>query len=126
MHEFAHVIDNHSGLMASDLNPYYDADHHPIDGGDSWTRTSAGFLCSDSSKCMEHRPSMGYSDPACQADPQTSGCAKQEQWADLLMNWVLDGTGDPNHGFANNASGDARRKFMIQQLDWLFEKRFLP
>ena len=128
VHEFGHVLDNHAGGHAHDLDPYYDSEGNAIDGGDSWTRGSEGFLCVNNSSCMEHRPGMGYGDdPNCQgAGAQSSGCAKIEQWADLYMNWVLDGTGDPFHGFAANAAGDARRKFMIQQFNWLFQKRYLP
>lgn len=77
---------------------------------------------------MEHRPGLGYGDdPNCQgAGVQSSGCAKIEQWADLYMNWVLDGTGDPNHGFSTDAYGDARRKYMLQQFNWLFTNGYLP
>jgi hypothetical protein len=50
---------------------------------------------------------------------QTSGKAKSEQWADLYMNWVLDKTGDDDHGFSDDIYGNARRKYMNQQLDWL-------
>lgn len=127
LHEMAHVLDNHVGGHAHDLDPYYDSEGNAVDGGDSWTRGSEGFLCVNNSSCMEHRPGMGYSDPACQGEgAQSSGCAKIEQWGDLFMNWVLDGAGDPNHGFANNAAGDARRTYMLQQFNWLIQQGYLP
>jgi len=126
LHEFGHVLDVHSGLYASNLDPYYDSEGNPVDGGYSWIRTSVGFKCVDSWKCMEHPPSLGYWDGEEYIYDQTSWNAKVEQWADLYMNWVLDGTGDSYHGFAQNAAGDARRDYMIQQFDWLFENRYLP
>jgi hypothetical protein len=127
LHEMAHVIDNHSGLMASDLEPYYSQDGKPIDGGNSWVRGSDGFKCVDSLTCMEHPPHFGYADTNCNVgDPQTSKCAKIEQFADLFMNWALDGSGDPNHGFTNDTAGDARRTDMVEQFDWLYKKGYLP
>lgn len=130
LHEFAHVLDNHLGGMSSTLGPYYDSEGNPIDMDSNgfWTRTSNGFLCADSVRCMEHPPSMGYwdSENCGGTSAQSSYCARIEQWADLFLNWVLDGTGDPNHGFTNNFQGDARRLNILNLFKRMFNNGYLP
>jgi hypothetical protein len=126
LHEFGHIVDIRSGFKASDLDAYYDTEGNPIDGGDSWIRTSDGFKCVDSWTCMEHRPGLGYWNGEKYIYDQTSWYAKVEQWADLYMNWVLNATGDSNHGFSNDAAGAARNNYMTQQFNWLFTNGYLP
>jgi hypothetical protein len=42
-----------------------------------------------------------------------------EQFGDLYMNWIMDGAGDPNHGFRTDLAGDARRTYMNdEQIPW--------
>ena len=104
LHEFGHVIDNHSGGLASDklgLSPSPDN----ING--YWERSADGFICPNA-RCLEHRPSMGYWDGNKITSDQTSGYARDEQWADLYMNGLLAYTGDPNYGFTNDEDGVSR------------------
>ena len=51
---------------------------------------------------------MGYWDGNKVTSDQTSGYARDEQWADLYMNGLLAYTGDPNHGFTNDEDGVSR------------------
>jgi hypothetical protein len=76
-----------------------------------WIRSTKGFIC-DTDRCLEHPPSMDGN--------QTDGNAKSEQFADFYMNWILDGTNDPYHGFSNDPYGAARRKYFDeQQIPWV-------
>ncbi len=116
LHEFGHVFENYqinhgSGNKASDLDIYNDSEGNPIDdGGGYWSRTTHGFKCSGWD-CLEHPPILDVD--------QTNGYAKAEQFADLYMNWILDGTGDSNHGFTNASYGNARRTYMTdEQIPW--------
>ena len=134
IHEFGHVLENHLKIghpntPASSLDPITDSNGNPIDdnGSGNFYRTTLGFKC-NTYRCLEHPPSIGYGYPGCNiGDPQMSLCAKQEQWADLYMNWIFDSTGDPNHGFTPDSYGDRRRLYMQQQFYWIFTSGgFLP
>jgi hypothetical protein len=122
LHELGHAAENHLatvfGRRASDLDSYKDSEGHLIDDeGGYWIRTTYGFKC-DGWDCLEHPPALDVD--------QTSGYAKAEQWADLYMNWVLDGTGDDFHGFTNDSYGNARRNYMSEQFYWIFTGSTLP
>ncbi len=128
LHEFGHVLDNLSGLMASDLDAFTYKGNN-IDGGtgNAWVREYQGFLCVNDSSCLEHPARMGYSS-ACNntSSPKCIKEKKMEHFADLYMNWVLDGSGDINHGFRNDDLGNGRREFMKDQFNWLYSNRYLP
>ena len=123
LHEFGHVLQNqilvlHPDRSAGDLDSYPNSTGKLIDDcGGYWCRTTLGFQCEDW-RCLEHPQSLDSN--------QTDGNAKNEQWADLFMNWILDDTDDPFHGFTNDPNGNARRKFMGQQFYWLFTGRYCP
>jgi RHS repeat-associated protein len=103
LHEFGHSMDIHLGGKLSDNLIAFDTiNGEEIDGGDGnpWIRTINGFACSDF-RCLGHPPSLKY------CESLSSYCARQEQSADLYMNYILHFTGDPNHGFRGEA-GTAR------------------
>jgi hypothetical protein len=110
LHEFGHVFDNHSGGKASDkLGERSTPDNK--DG--SWERSDEGFFCS-TADCLEHRPSMGYlvdpegDDSYVLNMDQASAQARDEQWADTYMSFMLNESGDPKHGFPATAAGNDR------------------
>lgn len=38
----------------------------------------------------------------------------------MYINWILDGAGDPNHGFTTDLAGNQRRKYISeQQIPWI-------
>ena len=122
IHEFGHALENYqlkygSGNKASDL------DKVDIVGGghldwddttDSWLRKTEGFIAGN--KSLENKIDIDN------LESRTNGYAKQEQFADMYMNWILDGNPDyPNNGFTNDDIGNARRKYMgDQQVPWIF------
>jgi RHS repeat-associated protein len=116
IHEFGHVFENYNiqfKKKASDLDPVMLPDGEYMDwnkNGKYWERSTAGFICSDF-RCLEH--------PTFLDKNQTDGYAKTEQFADLYMNFVLDGLGDKNHGFTNDIYGNARRKSTESHLLWV-------
>jgi hypothetical protein len=105
IHEFGHVFDNHFGGLPSDL---LGSQATPDNRGGAWSRSTEGFMCPDF-RCLAHPPDMGYwTDADVLTTDQTSAYARDEQLADLYMNFILQGTGDPNHGFTNTADGHSR------------------
>ena len=130
LHEFGHVFENHMyylyGRKASDLDPIQVKDQPLMDFDDktnSWVRQTIGFIYADK-RSLEHYPDMGYiigqeNGKDIITYDQHNGYAKQEQWADTYLNYLLDGSGDKNHGFNNDNYGDARRKAFQQQITWI-------
>jgi RHS repeat-associated protein len=114
IHEFGHVFDNHSGGAASDRLTF-GGDIDDVNG--HWSRNTNGFIC-DTARCLAHPPSMGYwiddGDGVYEKGElsmqQDIAEARDEQWADLYMNFFMGlyGVGDPNHGFASSPQGTAR------------------
>jgi hypothetical protein len=120
LHEFGHSMDIHFNQeFSSNLIAYDDLKGNPIDGGygNPWIRTTGGFTCSDM-RCLEHPPSLGY---ACDGGAM-SFCARQEQFADIYMNWILDNTGDPYHGFTGSEGASRGFDFGNRLLPLIFNK----
>jgi hypothetical protein len=124
LHELGHAFENYQkqqdhGRKASDLDFYQTSDEETwIDnvGGQNgyWSRTTTGFIC-ETSRCLEH--------PHKKSESLVDGTAKTEQFADLYMNWIMDGAGDSNHGFTTDLAGDARRTYMNdEQIPWALGK----
>lgn len=114
LHEFGHVFDIHQ--EAIDHGAPHDLDPIKVEEGEyldykngAWYRDTRGFKCAEKS-CMANPPVGDF----------TSGVAMREQLADMYMNLLLDGTGDPDHGFTDDKYGDARRKYMLEkQIPWI-------
>lgn len=98
LHEFGHVFDNYfykknGEWLASDYVP------------EEWNKSAAGYMC-DKMPCLAHST---VDHPVTEDDPH----GLNEEFADMYMNWVLDGNADyPKNGFADDDVGGARRNWM--------------
>ena len=121
LHEFGHSMDIHFNQdFSSNLISDNDFEGNAIDGGygNPWKRTTDGFIC-NTLQCLGHPPSLGY---PCDGG-EMSFCARQEQFADLYMNWIFHSMGDPNHGFMGSSAGIYRLvDFGVRLLPLVFNK----
>jgi len=131
IHEFGHIFDNHQtstqttlGLKEEDMHIAWNLDgiyyndangvKKQLDANSAgyWMATDIGFKGS-SYPSREH--------PLSTLSDLTSGVAKQEQFADMLMNMILqDQPGFPENGFTDDPAGIARLKYIRdQQIPWV-------
>ncbi len=120
IHEMGHAFENYQAThgensIASDLDPVKKSDGRYLDWDDdtnSWLRKEEGFIAGRES--MENKIDID------DRESRIDGDAKQEQFADMYMNWILDGNPDyPKNGFSDDAAGDARSKYMNdEQIPW--------
>ena len=99
LHEFGHIFSKYlqsqpDGLLAGAQLPY-----------DAWAnRTSVGYMC-NTSPCMIHH--FGYGDTAF---------TSVEEWADMYMNYILNGNPNyPKNGFTNATEGHGYKPYTRNQ-----------
>ncbi len=102
IHEFGHVFDNRYNSMTTDVNAAGEAIGASGWVPGEWNSSPDGYKCG-SYPCLEH-PASDHTLPIHDLS---------EEFADMFLNWVLDGNpAYPQNGFTNDNMGKARKNWM--------------
>jgi len=132
IHEFGHVFENHQISLQETLNVESDKIHRASDLDNIMYYDLNGkenFLDKDPSTGVWMATNEGFKFPSypgrehllSDLSSLTDGIAKEEQFADMVMNMILQGQLEfPKNGFSDDPAGIARLKYIRdQQIPWV-------